>query len=225
MKIRIFIFGILLSLIGANEVIGQIKAVTENGDTIYVYNNGTWSFTDEEPVATDPQLEFLKRTLVIDTIQEKFQVAAVATKAAKNKFGLFDIMYDEKQWDRIPPGKLNNDEAEMAFISKNNDIYCLVISEEAEIGKENILKIALGMMESRTGGKVELLKVEHREVNGTGILSGQFKVDISGMVLTFDSYYYSSPKGTVQFTTWAGSSVWEKNQKKIKDFLNGLIIN
>lgn len=225
MKIQFFIFSMLLSLLGVNEINAQIKAVTENGDTIFVYNDGTWSFTEKEASPMDAQLSFLDRELNIDTIQETFKVAESATKEAKNKFDLFKIMYDEKKWDRIPPGKLNNEEAEMAFISKEKDIYSLVIAEEAEIGQENILKIALGMMEKRTGGTVELLNVQQRTVNGTGILSGQFKVDISGMILTFDSYYYSSPKGTVQFTTWAGSSVWEKNQKVVKEFLNGLIIN
>ena len=40
LKLRLF----LTCLLTTPFLFAQMKAVTEKGDTIYVYNNGTWSY-------------------------------------------------------------------------------------------------------------------------------------------------------------------------------------
>ena len=215
---------VLIPMLFANSVFCQTQAVTENGDTIFIYNNGTWSFTEDEEPTSLNELAYLEREIDIETSDQKFTVAKAATKSAKNKFGLFEIKYDTKEWKRIPTGQLGNDEAEMAFMSDNDDVYCLVVSEQIEIGSENILKIAMNMMEERTNGKTNLIKAEKRMVNGTEVVRGLFDVEISGINMRFDSYYFSNSKGTVQFSTWTGVGLWKSKEKEIEKFLNGLII-
>ena len=52
----------------------QTIAVTADGDTIYVYDNGTWSYEllNEMPTLSN-ELDFLNLELSIDTIDTKFK--------------------------------------------------------------------------------------------------------------------------------------------------------
>lgn len=222
MKISVLV--LTVSLFANTWVHGQIRAITEKGDTIYVYNNGTWSFTLEDtPPEAPGALDYLSETLTIDTIKTPFVFNKNANKEITTELQFFKIKYDEKAWDRVPPGDYNEN-AEFAFKSNTRDIYCIVIPEELEIGNENILKIALNSFKENTGGEVEILKIEQRTVNGVEVLRGVFKMEISGLNLIFDSYYYSSTKGTVQFTTWTAVNIWEKYESEILNLLNGLVI-
>lgn len=202
----------------------QLRAVTELGDTIYVYNDGTWSFSPEDSDVMNPDnLAFLTQRVKIDTSNISYYAPETANKEVKSSFGFFSIKYDDSQWKRVPPGEFNK-EAEFAFKSIKKDIYCIVIAEEIEIGAENILKIAMQTMEENTGSKVENLKAELRKVNGTELLRCVNKVSLTGMSLVFDNYYYSDARGTVQFSTWTGSTLWKKYEKDIGDLLNGFIV-
>ena len=202
----------------------QKKAVTEDGDTIFVYADGTWSFELLESGTAGTEFDFLSAELKLDTIKQEQQFSKKATSVVKNSFGLFTLRYDPEKWKREPPAQYNED-AEFALIARDKDIYCIVISEEVEIGAENIVKIALNTMRENTNAEVELVKTEVRTVNEKDLIRAVYNVDLSGMNLTFDSYYYSSEKGTIQFTTWTGQNIWEKYEDEIIDFLNGLIIN
>ncbi|MEL6942575.1 MAG: hypothetical protein AAFO82_07895 [Bacteroidota bacterium] len=45
------------------DIYGQTKAVTEYGDTIYVYDNGTWSFEQLEDMPQSNSLAYLSSEL------------------------------------------------------------------------------------------------------------------------------------------------------------------
>lgn len=204
----------------------QIRAVTERGDTIYVFNDGTWSFTMDgfgtDGYADDPGL-FSIRTLDIDTLNTSFKYGKLARKTAESEKGFFTIRYDETLWKRVPPGELNDD-AELAFESRKEDIYCIVITEKIEIGAENIVQIAIDNMRETTGRPVDVIKLEKRTVNGADVLRAVLGASYSGIEFIFDSYYYSSEAGTVQFTTWTGRNLWEDYEAEILELLNGFVL-
>lgn len=214
--LTLLLFSICLS------VNGQTIAVTENGDTIYVYNNGTWSFEilDQMPVVNE--FSFLETELPIDTITTEFLVSKNAKKQIKNAHDIFTIKYNDKLWQRLPPANLN-DEAEFAFKSRKQDIWCVVISEETPIEADKLLRIAKKNMEDNTGGEVQIVKTELRKVNGQEVVRGVLKANFSGISFTFDTYYFSNEKGSVQFTTWTSDQVWERSKAEISELLNGLI--
>ena len=216
------IFTFALTIIMHQSVTAQVMAITEHGDTIYVYDNGTWSFSDEE-MPEDGQLDiFTEHSFTIDTIPTLFTVSKNAKKKAKGKLGFYDVMFDDKKWSRTPPANINP-EAEMAFIGKNKDMWCLLIAEGMEISKEQLFNIAINMMKERTGADVKILKVEQRTVNGKEVLRGVTQVEVQGMKLVFDTYYYSCIKGSLQISTWTGKNIYDRNQKDIEELLNGLI--
>ena len=193
-----------------STVASQTKAVTVEGDTIYVYKNGTWSY---EKLADSPEFNefsFLDKELHIDTLSLDFKYSKNAKRQVTNADKQFIIKYDESKWKRVPPASLNED-AEFAFQSRQSDIWCVVIFEETPIDVDKLLRIAKKSMEDNTGSEVELLKTELRKVNGSNIMRAVMKAAFSGISFTFDSYYFSDEKGSVQFTTWASNKVWKRS--------------
>ncbi len=201
----------------------QTLAITANGDTIYVYDNGTWSFELLDKMPVLEELAFLNIELTIDTLETKFKYSNRAKKEVKNKNDQFKIKYDDTKWKRVPPATLNED-AEFAFESKTMEAWCMVISEETSIDTDALLQIAKNTMEERTGAEVEIVKTEMRNVNGAELIRGVLSVKISGLQFIFDTYYFSNDIGSVQFTVWTSDRIWEKNLDEIQELLNGFIV-
>ncbi len=221
-RITLLVSGLLFLL--QTSAYTQVRAITEAGDTIYVYNDGTWSFTLENKEGDlDAQLEYLSMELDIDTLDQIFEADKTLTKEVASKFGFFKIKYDDKYWKRIPPGELNA-VAELAFKAQERDIFCMVISEEIGVGAIPALKTAVNSLREKLNGEVKILKVEDRTVNGVKVVRGVFELKLSGITMIFDTYYYSSDKGTVQFTIWTAANLWEKYEADIDRFHNGFII-
>jgi hypothetical protein len=224
-----FLFTLLATvLLLANTMSARCQelAITQSGDSIYIYNNGTWSYEilDEMPeMEEDKILDYLSEVLKIDTVSGKIAYPDKTNKVLKNVSNQFTIKYDDKKWKRVPPASLN-DAAEFALEAKFSEIYCIVISEETEITQENLFKIAKNSLEENSGSTIEVLKTESRNVNGADVIRGTFKTDFSGITFIFDSYYFSNELGSVQFTVWSSDNVWRKREKEILDLLNGFIV-
>ena len=215
---------VALFLLTLSNAFAQTVAVTEYGDTIYVYDNGTWSFDLLDVMPEVSELDFLDTKLTLDTISTPFTVNKQAQKEIENKTKQFKVKYNEKVWKRVPPATLNDD-ADFAFEAKNKDIWCVIIAEETEISKENLFRIAKNTMAENTGASTKILKTEIRNVNGTEVLRGVLNAEISGISFVFDTYYFSNEKGSVQFTTWTSDKIWESNESMIVELLNGFIVD
>ncbi len=216
---------VLLSMIisGATAY-SQELAITENKDTVYLYPNGTWSYQLEDGGLNNfTEFDFLDVDIKLDTIQKAQKFSKDAKAVLKSKLDFFEVKYDATKWNRVPPAQYN-EEAEFALLNKGKEIYCIIISEEIEVGFENLPKIAMNTMKENTGAEIDLKKTELRNVNGKEIIRGVYDMELSGMKITFDTYFYSSEKGSIQFTTYTGTNVWNKYEEDILDFLNGIVI-
>lgn len=224
MKFKKVIVFLLVGLALQSYLKAQTTAVTEEGDTIYVYPNGTWSFEYEEDFVHEKTMEdFLSLQLKIDTIADPFIYDSKVNKELTTQIDQFVFKYNDKSWKRVPPSNYN-EEAEFAFENRENDIWAIIITEQAEVGLENILKISISTLEQNTGAVPSIKKTELRNVNGTNVLRGTLDVNVSGIEFVFDSYYCSDERGTTQIVTWTGRSIWEKHQDEIVNFLNGVIV-
>ena len=90
--------------------------------------------------------------------------------------------------------------------------------------RERFLKIAKSTLEENLGAQIDVRKCELKNVNGNSIIRGTFNIDLSGIPLIFDSYYFGNTNGTIQVTTWTGKNEWSKSESTILDLLNGLIV-
>jgi len=216
-----FLFILLMAICSISW--GQMTAVTENGDTIYVYNDGTWSYEPFGENSLRAEEELFGSKIELDTLEGNFSVPSSANKVAKSSMGFYEFHYDSRKWKRIPAGSLNED-AEMAFQHTEKDIYCMIIAEELEIGLENIFNIALSNMEENTGAEVEVMEAQLKNVNGTEMIRGVVDMNLSGMNLVFDSYYSSTEDGTIQLTVWTGHNLFDRYEDIIEDLHNGLVL-
>lgn len=214
---------LLIIIISSPKIFGQKVAVTEDGDSIYVYSNGTWSYDLLDIAPSFNELSYINEELILDTLDIEFTYPDDINKEIKHSNEQFIIKYNDELWRRIPPGNLNED-AEFAFESRQSDIWCVVIPEKTTIPSENLLKIAKNTMYETSGFPVSILKSEVRTVNNAQVIRGVMSTEFAGISFIFDTYYFSNEKGSVQFVVWSSSTIWEQNEDMILDFLNGFIV-
>ncbi|OOG77896.1 hypothetical protein [Algoriphagus sp. A40] len=223
LKKTISLWILILALTSGNFAFSQIKAVTEKGDTIYVYNDGTWSYELQEIAERPELLGFLSEEIPITKITEPVNTPSTSLQKVRNENDQFSFYYNETEWKRVPPASLN-DEAEFAFESKLNDSWAIIISEETPIEKENLFKIAKYTMSEKMGSEVEVVKAESILVNGQEVIRGVLKTTASGFTFIFDSFYFSDDRGSVQISTWTSEAIWKKNEKNHLDLLSGFVV-
>jgi len=215
---------VLSGILMVQDINSQTLAVTEHGDTVYIFNDGTWSFEMEAATSVGMEgLGFEDIEIIPDTLVAAQRYEGNGGASVESSLALFNLKYDKDEWKRIPPGELNED-AEFAFQNRNRDIWAMVITEESVFDKVLIARIAARTMQENLGTEVRLIKSEIRTVNGYEILRVAYAAIITDIPIVFDSYYYSNDKGTLQFTCYTTESLWNKYESYMLDFLNGLYI-
>lgn len=212
----------LLLLAMATAGHAQQRAFTEQGDTIYVFDNGTWSYYPEEP-AVNPGLDVLSEEL---SIPENGVVRTGDRNKGKRlagALGFYELVYDEDFWRRVPPATINA-EAEYALIGENNGAFMITLAEEGEIGTENLLRVARSHMRTVSESPLELLEVDRRTVNGVPLIYAAHKVRISGMDIVWMAIYYSGPEGSLQVATWTVANVFPKKKAQMQALLDNVFI-
>lgn len=208
----------------AYSATAQVRAVTEDGDSIYVYDDGTWTYELKEENEGNPFEELLDINVQFDTSTTPFTKPENAKQKITSKFEFFDLYYNSDDWERVPPGKINA-EAELAFKHKKTDIYSTVITEEIEIGVGMTYKVAIMNAEEGSGNPVKVLKKEIRNVNGVEMLHTVFEANFAGFEATFVNNYYSGEFGTVQILTWTSTNIVDKYYQDMLDLINGFELN
>jgi hypothetical protein len=208
----------------SSSLLAQIKAVTENGDTVYLYTNGTWSYELEEfNEEFNEEFDALSNEVQFDTITKPIVKSNNSTEKITSKLDFINFYYDKKLWKRIPPGTINS-EAEFAFKHKEKDVFAAIISEEIEIGMTMIYQAAIMNAENGSGNPVNIIKKEIRTVNGVPMIHAIFEANFNGFEATFMGNYYSGENGTVQFISWTGTNIFQKHKDEMEALINGAVI-
>jgi hypothetical protein len=194
----------------------QELAVTELGDTVILYSNGTWVYKSDYTSDADTMA-----TLVIRMGSKKYTKSPASVKKATGKNQAYSIFYNEKVWKRVPVADLNAD-ADMAFKYNNGDAYSIIIFEELEIPMDNLSEIALNNA-LEIAPDMQIVDREYRVVNGDTLVFMRMDGTTQGIAVTYYSYYYSNKKCSVQFCTYTGQGLVEKYKKDLEDLLNGFV--
>ena len=188
----------------------QINALTETGDEVILYEDGTWKYVDKEmPESSEIKLN-----------EQEFKKEDDQTFLVKSKNLNFGVWINPREWtfEKSSPGEA----AEFQFRKKDEDLYAMFISEKVEIPIENLKRIAFKNAR-KAAPNVEITNEEFRNVNGIKVLMMQMRGTIEGMNFLYYGYYFSNENGTIQLLTYTSANLFERYEKDMNAFLNGLV--
>lgn len=212
------IVGLCLFLLGFLNAQAQTMAITLEGDTVYLYSDGTWDFNGE----------YGDYSIAGPILPEDLAKGGSYKSPASNSSEVtgpdngYKVKYNPKEWEKIVPGEINED-ASHAFQMKNDDGYAMVIFERVAIPLESLAQIAIDQAYSVASDLV-LEKTEKRTINGKEMLCMQMSGTTSGIPFTYFGYYYTDEERSIQFLTFTGANRYEVVQPQFEALLNGLMI-
>lgn len=200
----------ILLLFSATIINAQIKAVTEKGDEVILYSDGTWKYTSEENSSKEDTIA------VNPSPFAKSSTSGFLVKSTRTNIG---VWINPKKWSFSKSKE--GDVSEYEFEYKGDDLYAMLITEKIGIPLENMPAIALGNAKE-AAPDARIVKKEYRTVNGNKVLMLRMDGTTQGIEFSYYGYYYSGDKGTVQFITYTAKSMLESLIPEIEALLNGL---
>ena len=207
MRILFFSALILLSIQLTNA---QINAITETGDEVILFNDGTWKYLNDS----------IMENSVIPTNDKEFLKDKHSTFLVKSKKLNIGIWINPKSWS-FSKGT-DNDAYEFQFQKNGDDLYGMLISEKTQIPIETLKRIAIKNAKD-VAPDIKVIKEEYRTVNGVKVYMMQMSGTIQGIRFTYYGYYYSNSNGTIQLLTYTGENLFDDYLNDIEIFLNGLV--
>jgi len=192
------------------NILGQQKAVTESGDEIFVYDNGTWEFVDSE----------IQKELFIPTNDKEFKKDKNSDFLLRSKNIKMGFWINPKKWTFKKAS--TNAEAEYQLKFKEGDLYGMVIAEEIEVPLVNLKDLAVENAR-QVAPDIKIVKEEYRVVNGLKVLMLEMNGTMQGIKFAYFSYYYSSPKGSLQFITYTSQGLLKKYKSDCENLLSGIV--
>ena len=146
----------------------QKKAVTETGEQVILYEDGTWkysndSMTTNSEISTNP-IAF-----------KKSNGSTFLLKSTKLNIG---IWLNPQKWSFKKAGE--SEDAEYELTLKGKDLYGLIIPESIEVPLETLKNIALENARS-AASDIKIVKEEYRMVNNIKVLFMQMNGSIQGI--------------------------------------------
>ncbi len=201
---------LLISLFFVNLIQAQQKAVTETGEEVILFEDGTWKYQNEDQISQ-------KET---PTNQKKFKKDKESTFLLKSSKLNIGVYLNPKKWSFKKA--TNNPEAEFELQLKDGDLYGMIITEKVEIPFETLKSIALENGKA-SAPDLKIVKEEYRIVNGLKVLLLQLNGTMQGIKFSYYGYYFSSPNGTVQFITYTSQNLLDSYKPDSEKLLNGFV--
>ena len=188
----------------------QKKAITETGDEVILYDDGTWKYIRDS----------LKNDTEIKTNPKDFKKNNASNFLLKSTKFNVGVWINPQKWSFKKADDDGEGEYEMTL--KGKDLYGMFISETIEAPLETLRTIALENAKS-AAPDIRIIKEEYRKVNNIKVLFMQMNGTIKGIKFTYYGYYFSNEKGALQFLTYTAQNLFDKYVAEMEDLLNGLV--
>ncbi|MEC4003940.1 hypothetical protein OX283_004675 [Flavobacterium sp. SUN052] len=190
----------------------QTKALTEKGQEVLLFDNGTWKYQNDSISTKTDSLKINKK---------EFTKTTGATFLTKSKNFNVGVYINPTKWT-FAPHRDNETSPEYRYSLKSGNGFAMIITEGTQIDLENLRQIALLNAQKASVDVVET-SAEYRIVNHKKILCLKFQGTIKGIKFVYFGYYYSNNKGTVQLITYTSQQSFILLEKELENFLNGLV--
>jgi len=186
----------------------QKTAITDTGEEVILYPDGTW------------KSKSVVKVTVIPLNPKKFAKPTTSTFLLKSTRVNIGVWLDPKVWSFKKADE--NEEGEYELQLKGGDLYAIMITEKVEIPLETLKGIAVENARS-VSPDVTIVKEEYRTVNNVKVLLLQMSGTIEGVKFTYFGYYYSNANGTVQLLTYTSQNLFASYQVNAEALLNGFV--
>ena len=195
-----------------SNINAQTKAITDNGDQVILYQNGTWKYIDE----------FKNKDSIIQTNPTLYIKPDSATFLIKSKINHLGVYINPSIWTFKKA--VANANAEYELEQKNGaNIQAIIINEKISLSLEALKNIVVKNARENFPD-YHILKEEFRTVNGLRLLYTESVGTISEIKFRFFGYYYSDSTSTLQFLVIVANDIDNKERKEITDLLNGTVV-
>lgn len=186
----------------------QISAITDEGEEVVLYDDGTWKFVNNN-----------NQPLMITLNEKEFSKPKSASFKLKSSIVDMNFWLNPKLWSF---GKAkNNPAAEYELQLKGKDLYAMIICEKVEIPLVSLKKIAYENARLNAPD-LEIVEQDYRMVNGKKMLFLQMDGTIQGIKFSYFGYYFSSESGTVQFLAYTSQNLLSEYRQVCEDLVNGM---
>ena len=191
--------------------IAQQTAITQTGEEVILYVDGTWKYKYTEDA----------ETYEIPMSKKRFKKDKNATFLLKSKVINMGFWLNPKVWSF--ENATDNNEAEYDLTLRGEDLYAMIISEKVEIPLETLKGIAYenGLAVSPD---LQIIDQEYRMINGQKVLYLKMYGTIQGIKFAYFGYYFSNETGTLQYICYTSQNLIEKYEDVCEELLNGLVV-
>jgi hypothetical protein len=191
----------------------QIKALTDEGKEVVLFENGTWKYVHDNGIST--------KTDTISINPKALKKSNEASFLVKSKTFNIGIFINPVKWTFERNNTDNDKSSEYTFSLKTDEAYATLITEKTPIDLENMRTIALMNAQSASVDVEETL-AEYRIVNNKKILCLEMKGTIKGIKFIYLGYYFCNENGTAQLVSYVAQNQYGKLKDEMTTLLNGL---
>ncbi|MBK9982920.1 MAG: hypothetical protein IPP15_10955 [Saprospiraceae bacterium] len=208
MKKLYFLTGLIFLTVSSYA---QQSAVTQTGEQVTLYNDGTWTYVNKDSINTNE----------ITTNSEKYSRSDKSSFLLKStRLGVGCYM-DPKKWT-FKKGE-DNEPAEYEINDIENGLYGMMITEKLDLPLESLANIALDNARD-AAPDVKIIKKEYRYVNGLKVLMMRMTGTIQNIKFSYYGYYYSTSGGATQFLVYSSEEIVDQHISDIEELLNGFVV-
>lgn len=207
--LKYFVFAFVAFLLTQNIASGQINAVTENGEEVILFDNGTWKYTNINP-AYDTRLD---TPVVVKSKDATFLVKSKVTKTG--------VYINPKKWSF--KAEESGGPVEYMFNMKNGGAYAMLITEKIELSLQLLQTLALENAR-KVAPDAHFTSEETRVVNGNVVKVLGISGTLRGVGFSYLGYYYVGEIGTIQLVGYTSDNLFKEYKSEIEELLNGLTL-
>ncbi len=213
LKISIILF-VFTALVSCNFFLKKGKAITAmtaTGKEVQLYENGTWEYTNKADG---------KKIKTTDSLLDAADGSSTSY-VLKSQVTNVSVNLNPEKWS-FEKGD-GSSSSEYTFTLKRKDAYAMLITER--IGATiKILKEAALSNAQKVSPDVKVVDEEMKDVHGVKVLFMQLEGTVQDIPFTYLGYYYSSPKGSIQFVAYTSQSLLKEYRSDMEELLNGMTI-
>src|SRR6218665_351080 len=184
----------------------QVKALTEDGKEVVLFENKTWRFVNE----SDEKI--VDEIVTNNTIFTKPTNATFLLKSQKLDAGIY---FNPKQWKTVKADI--SPIAEYTFQDVSSQSYGVFVSEKAPIQTLKNLKDLIISNVQKRASFFRFISSEYRTVNGIKVLFLEYTANFQGMDFHYLANYYLTENGYAGVFSYTFENLFVTSKTNIED--------